>query len=420
MNNDITKRTRLLRYSCNLFVMLCFVHLGFTQTINRQYIKEINISPGSTIDIKAPGDIPFQFDGKIKVNTTNGYALEPRSNEGVAAFTANILNIRTSSTNVLKQIVTVKIIPNSRYMKDAESLANALEAYIVHKGNTYEVDNNLNIEEIICKNGFFTGTKNIIKLKDGNGYNIRGIEISSEVMVPQDASLSVKSKYIDVSIDDHNGTIYLDSDNCDVELNDVSTLDGVFNSCSIGFNSIDTGAIVAFNSKIFGKTVNYLNLGVKEKNVEESLFDNPRKGSLSTYTIESVGTMKVIETTSDEFNLRSLGSLDVESSRFSNYNIENLNNSLAIKAQNGNISISNLAKDVDMVDIDNEVSTIELGVQQLENYELRFPELKFTEKSIPASVKNMSEGIFTFVKGNAKNQSLISISCINCKIDIKD
>jgi len=421
MKKNITSKARQPLYFCNLIVLLCCVSLSFSQTITKQYEQEISTVLNSKILVKGPGDIPFQSEGRLKVNTVNGYALEPRDNEGVAAFIANGLDIKTSTTNVLKQLVTVKIIPHSKYTEDAQALAGALKIEIIKNGNTYEVDNNLNITALSFKNGFFTGTKNIIKLKDGSSFNVRGIEISSEIFVPRDVTLSVTSKYIDVAVGDFNGTLNLNADKSNVKLSDVSILKGYFKSCNVSFKDIDTATIIAYNSKINGDKVNRLDLVTEQVVLNESLFGSSKKASLSNYTIHTVESLNVIETSSDEFNIRELGTLQVASSHFSNYNIETLNKSLSLKAKNGNVTIGAISKDVTKLDMDNQVSTIKLGVQQLENYELRFPNLLFTEKSIPDAAKDISkEGVMAFAKGDIKNKGLISISCNNCKIDIKD
>lgn len=421
MKQNITNKVKLSRYFYSLILFIICVNISFSQTITKKYEKEINITSDSRIFIEGPGSLPFQSEGKLKVNTLNGYALEPRDNEGLAAFVANKLDIKTSSDNLLKQVVTVKVIPHEKSKSDAKALVEAIKLTISKEGTQYRIDNNVNIQRLSFKNGFFQGTKNIVVLDDGSMYNIRSIEISAIITVPEDITLSLTSKYIDVNIDDFGGILDINADKSTVKLNNINKLNGRFNSCKVNFNSIENASIIAYNSTIKGNSVNLFDLGTEEIVLKESLFGNTKKASLSTYKINTVDIMNIIETSNDEFKIEEIGSINVKSSHFSNYEIKRLKKELFIKAKNGNITIDTIANDVTKLEIDNQISTINLGVQELDSYLINFPKLIYSEKIIPIDAKEISQGEeIAFSKGIINDKGLISISCENCKIDIKD
>ena len=421
MKQNITNKAKLNHYFFSLILLIFCVNISFSQTITKQYEEEISVSAGSRIFIEGPGNLPFQSEGKLKVNTLNGYALEPRDNEGVAAFVAKKLDIKTSNNNMLKQVVTVKVIPHEKSKNDAKALVEAIKLNILKEGNQYRIDNNFNIQRLSFKNGFFQGTKNIVILDDGSTFNVRSIEISAILLVPDDVTLSVTSKYIDVAIENFGGIIDINADKSIVRLNNVNKLNGRFNSCKVNFNSIDNANIIAYNSTINGNSVNLLDLGTEVIVLKESLFENTKKASLSTYKISTVERLNIIETSNDEFKIEEVGSIDVKSSHFSNYEIKRLKKELFIKAKNGNITIDIISKDVTKLEIDNQISTINLGVQELDSYLINFPKLVYSEKTIPTDAKKVTQGEgIAFSKGITKGNGLISISCKNCKIDIKD
>lgn len=420
MKKSIINKVKLSHYFYSLILLLVSVNVSFSQALTKQYEKVLSVSSDSKIYVKGAGNLPFQSVGNLKVNTVDGYAIEPRDNKGIAAFSANRLDIKTSDDNTVKQIVTVKVIPHEKDINDAKALLEAIKINISSNSNQYKIDNNLNIERLSFKNGFLKGTQNFIVLDNGNSYNVRGIEISATVIVPETVTLSIASKYIDIAIEDFAGILNIDADKSVLDLGNVSELNGRFNSCKVNFKRIEKVHLVAYNTSIKGNTVNFLDLGT-EQIVKESLFNSTKKASLSTYILDTVGKLNVIETSNDEFNIGEIGSIDVQASHFSNYNVKRLKNELSIKAKNGNVSIDAISKDVTKLDINNQVSTISLGVQELDDYIISFPNLEYTEKVIPSSAKEISNGgIISYQKGNGKNRGIMSISCKNCKIDIKD
>lgn len=420
MKKNITNKVKLSRYFYSLILLLVCVNASYSQGITKQYERVLNVSPDSKIYVKGAGSLPFQSEGSLKVNTVDGYAIEPRDNKGVAAFIANKLDIKTSNDNTVKQLVTVKVIPHEKDKNDAKALLEAIRINILSSSDQYEIDNNLNIERLSFKNGFFKGTQNLVVLDNGKSYNVRGIEISATVVVPHNSTLAVMSKYIDIAIEDFAGALNINADKSVLDLGNVSELNGRFNSCKVNFKHIDKAHLVAYNSTINGNAINFLDLGT-EQIVKESLFNSTKKASLSTYTINTVGKLNVLETSNDEFNLGEVGSIDVQTSHFSNYNVKRLQSELSIRAKNGNISIDAISKNVTKLDINNQVSTISLGVQELDDYIISFPNLEYTEKIIPSSAKEISNGdLIAYQKGSGRNKGIISISCKNCKIDIKD
>ncbi|RZN83397.1 MAG: hypothetical protein EVB11_05440 [Winogradskyella sp.] len=421
MKQSITNKVKLSHYFYSFMLIMFCYNSTFSQAITKQYEKELSVTSDSKIFIEGPGNLPFQSEGKLKVNTVNGYALEPRDNNGIAAFVANKLDIKTSKNTFVKQIITVKVIPHEKYSEEAKALLEGLKINIHKDANQYQIDNNLNIERLSFKNGFFKGTQNLIVLDDGSSYNVRGIEISTTIIVPDNVTLSVASKYIDVAIEDFKGELNINADKSTIMLSDVGELYGRFNSCKVDFKTIDNANIIAYNTTINGDNVNLLDINTEEFILKESLFNRTKKASLSTYVIKTVGVLNILQTSNDEFKIDQVGTIDVKSSHFSNYQIKRLKNELSLNAKNGDISIDTISKEVTKLDINNRVSTINLGVQELDNYLIRFPVLEYTEKTIPSTAKDVSsEGEVAFQKGNGKTNGIISISCKNCKVNIKD
>ena len=421
MKKSIKNKPKEFLYYFNFAVFFLCGNVIFSQTITKRFEKEISVSSEEKVEIKGPGSLPFESRGSLTLNTENGYALVPRDNNGVPAFIAQTLHIKASKDEKLRQVIDVNIVPHEKSPKDAEALLKALELDILRNGKSYRMNNNMNIERLSFSNGFLKGTKNWIRLTNGKKYNVRSIEISASVQIPENLEVFIDAKYIDIMAKEFNGELHLKADNSSIYIDQLQSLKAELKTSKIEFSSIQKASIFAYNTSIEGKSVDTLMLGKANTRSEESLFSGHNTASVSRYTIDEIDFLNITTTTSDEFRFKTIGSLNIASSFFSNYSIQMLEESLTMNAKHGDIIIEEISNKIKEVDINNQLSKISLGVHNLQNYRVLFPKGVYTEKELPPNLNtSLDNGTEIFTKGTSTNSKPITIRCNSCKVYIKD
>ena len=89
-----------------------------------------------------------------------------------------------------------------------------------------------------------------------------------------------------------------------------------------------------------------------------------------------------------------------------------------MKVVNGDLSIKEIQAGFEKINLNNEVSTIHLGVEKLENYSLNSPKVSKTEMEGLAELGFSDDR--NGVKGDAKLGGKITLNCENCKIIFED
>ena len=145
--------------------------------------------------------------------------------------------------------------------------------------------------------------------------------------------------------------------------------------------------------------------------------------SQSTYRIDTVSVLKIQESKNDKFLLGKVGKMESLYSFFSDYKIDALNQSLNLKSKNGDLFIREIETDFTKIDIINDVSSINLGIQKLEDCILSFKQFPETALKKPNNFKALENDIFgsqTLLKGNKEKAGKINIRCNLCEVKFNE
>jgi len=404
-----------------------FPNLLIAQEITRTFSKELSVAPESHIISNGPRYMAFESNGRMSSSLVDKeFTLVPGGNDDIPALLIKEYQIFTWELNKIRQIVEIKILPDEDAPEEAQQLMDKLQIRLtLHADGSIPIDDNLNIAKFGFVNGFFKRNTNTVTLENGKKYRVKSLIISSQLTIPSNARLSLKVKYISVSLGDLKGSLHLISESGSLRAGNINKLDAILNFTQLSVLDIDSARVNVHNSSFAAKNIRSLVVGSNELTMNDeakkALFYDKRKSTASTYTFESVTRLRIQETVNDKFFLGALGSLVSHHSTFSDYQIASLKDRLDLRAKNGDLRIEELASGFNSVKIENNVSTITIGLGKTKDYQLEIFQNKYTEYQFNeelSSIKDFPQN--PYLKGNKDKAGKIVLGCESCKIILKD
>lgn len=419
------KNINLIGLMCGLIFSLVFTNIIHAQAIvSKTFTEEIQASKGGSVFLEG-SSLKFSMNGTIhSTREKEGYVLRAKKNEPPFLIIAN-LSVKTWDKPVVAQSITVNITATSGGQKIAEDLLKNLKLVLSENSEKIIIANNhLNIKLFEMVNGLFKRDRNTVVLENDEKFNIAKLEIISTLSIPKNHHLEVKLENMNLEIEDLEGPLKIGSTGGNLKAGKLNELEANLMFGAINIQEVNTANINAHVSTIEIGKVKELTIGSTQIAIEQTLGmlftrNVSDLSSQSTYKIDTVDILKIQESKNDKFQLGEVGNIESLYSFFSDYKINTLNKTLGLKSKNGNLFIQNIKPTFKKVDIFNEVSMINLGVQNLKNCLLGLKQSIETELNIPEHFKALENDIFgskILLKGDKEKAGKINIRCNQCEV----
>lgn len=393
--------TIVLKWSL-IFSSFCF-HSVQAQVLEKVFTHEFEISENAVIHLNGPRNFNMEGHGTMSFGTEeNNYVVKGKDWKPVLKIDQDF-QINTWEDKKIKQVVEVKLL-----MADQAKGKELLEKLNVipkeHATGNLEVDCSLNIKHFKIVNGFLRKDRSTIELNDGSIYPILKLEIKASVTVPKTNTLKVNLKYMNTTIQEHEGKIQGEITGGTLEAKKLQFLNAKFNLVTIYIDEITEFRVMSTQSKF--------NLGKVRKMMTMS--------SLSKYNIQKVDTLLISHSETEKYTIRTVKRIVSSGSTFTDFHIDKVQDFLDIRAGSGDIFIDHISSGFRRVALSNHFSTIRLGLQNNENYIITnyknlFTSYKYPDGLVPIKYKQQ-QLTKSLLMGNKDKAGQIEIQCESCKV----
>ena len=370
------------------------------QELTKKFTDEISIE-NENIFIETNGtNYGLRCSGTISITQSEELITISDESRAVRFIVDRNTDIKTHSGNTVKYVTNV--ITSG---PDAAALLQSLKYKLQETMPGYvSVNCLLNIQDFHVTNGWFRPNKNAITLEDGSSHEVEKFSIATTIWIPEKANLILSGKRgIGFNVGKLNGgklSVILERGtlNC----SSVTEVEADLKNSEASFESVEKGKFELQQGKL---------------NIRDAK-DLTLKSYLSKVNIDKVDSLRISNTSNDKFYFGEIQAIRCRSSWFSNYEIGKLHKSLDMKLVNGDISVKEIQTNFEKVRINNEVSTIRLGIEKLKKYSVLSSGVNNTE------FEGLEEISFLDNQNSSTSgQKLggkIILSCENCKVIFED
>lgn len=431
--NIIPKALRWsLIYSIISLAMLCQGEL-LAQEISKTFTKELKVAPYSKIISKGPRNMAYASDGRMSSSTKdNKYVLIPGGNDDVPALIIKDYQVFTWEENKIRQIVQIGIVPDEDTPDEAQKLMDKLKIRLTHHADgSIPIDDNLNIAKFGFVNGFFKRNTNTVTLENGEKFRVKSLTIASQIYIPEESNLNLNIELVGAKIGDIKGKLYLNCQGGSIQGGHIKEMKASFIYAKVNFKRIDSAWMNTQFAKISAEKVDYLEIGTedlieeldldprRERASRSALWGTNSLSTTSTYRLNSLGTLDIVETVNDKFFLGSVEALKSQNSTFSNYEIDKLGKDLNLRSKNGDLTIKSVSQGFNSLKLENSISTIVIGLEKTEDYRIELFRNNYTEYEFPEELSSLRESYQKpYLKGDKTKAGKITLGCESCKITI--
>jgi len=401
IKSKVKSQGLVCKLSWRLFILsLCFV--CFLQTVDAQELTKVytdKLTVANGIDIHSYGtSFSLECHGTVGMKTLNQVTHISDDTREPRFIVSRLASFKTHAQNQVTYQTIVKVEG-----PDAQKLLDAMNFDLRESATgVVKISHMLNVSKFYMTNGWMRADENAVVLDSGISYDISRFEIQTEVTIPQSSNLILEGSETHFEIGKLDGKISATLDGGTLECESVNEIEARLDECAVNITKLNHGDLSLRISKLNIRSANRLKL----------------EGELSQINITNVDSLNISKTYNDKFQIKEVKYLKCFNSVFSNYKIEKLHTSLNMKIVNGDLSIKEIQANFKKIRLNNEVSTIRLGVEGLENYSLRSPNVTKTEFT-GLDNENFKQGQSGY-KGDPKLGGEIILSCENCKVIFED
>ncbi len=347
------------------FFLLSIFQLNATTTIsvNKIFEQEIEVPEGTTIRTEGPGSPDMHLHGTMSSSSERGaYTLKGKKG-GLIMKIDRKFNIFTWDKNVVKHKVVVTIEADNAAME--KEILDALTMDLqLSPDNSLEIDCFLGIRKITMRNGWFKDDDNTLIMRSGKEIKFRSLTISSILTIPKNSNLDMKSKYMNITLGELNGTANLDLTGSIFTAKYVQDLKAKLKQTELTINEVKTASVSAHHSKIMlleaediqiGKLLlDNLALGFdvwSHHHYPENSFDSAKDArmkskysSTNKYTFKDLDKLEVYSSLNDKFSMNELGELNLMDVAFSEVDISKLKKKAQGQFDFGELNVYGLDK----------------------------------------------------------------------------
>ncbi len=423
------KNMNLLCLVCSLiFSLVSTIH---TQTITRIYTASLAVPKKASFEIINAQSLEYEMHGSMSSGGgEEGYIIRPGLNGEIPCLIIRNYQVKTWEKDSIRQEVKIEVMPNENSTKVANELLNNLKISIPQKRrDVYAIDGNMNLKKMELINGFFRKDRNTFILDNGKKYDVRQLLIESTLYIPKQSNVILNTDYVGLSLEDLEGQLSINAKYGYLNANNVKEIIGNIQNFDANFKEVEKMTINASYSTINASKVKELQIGAPElltsKEHENGLFNKVHPSNAfsfsNKYRIEKIENLTILNSGSDQFNFGTITNFRATNSNFSNYYIKYIQHSFNINGKNGDITIYDVAPNFAQINIDNQISTVELNMKKLDNFKVKVAskektELRFAKYLVEDTTK--LGGASNYFKGNKKSGGIVTIDCEYCEIII--
>ncbi len=415
-------RKQALQWALKYSFILIFVLISLkssAQVVRRTITKQLEVMQNSDLVAISPRSFDFSAQGRISSYMEGtSFFIVPGGNDGVPGLRVDEFEISTHDKQTVLQEVEVVVTTDPSKPKDAQKLLDNLESTLKQMGGgKIEMDGNLNFAKFSFKNGAFKKNVNRYTLDDGSFYVAKGVQIISKLTIPKRSNLELSSGMANFKIGDLDGTLTINSDYGIVKAASIRILEANVRDCRIDIKAVEQAEINAARSKInIGKAgLLTIGKGIMPESEEFNLFVEEISSKQNTYKLGLISGIELIQSVNDKFEIESISKLKVNTSTFSDFEIGSLVESLQINSKNGDLIIKETKASFKRIDIDNQFSKIELGLDNTPAFKVEIKKQEYTEFNV-SEIKDIESTDQGYIKGNEPGLGQIKIDCENCQI----
>jgi len=189
------------------------------------------------------------------------------------------------------------------------------------------------------------------------------------------------------------------------------------------FRKVQNANFSSRNSGINIDEAEKVKLGFKSIKEGCELEAQPRNSSLNKYHFKKVGQLILAESANDNFVIDEADHIEAPSAVFSNFKIGKINKTLYFNISSGDLTIGEIGKGFESININNQVSTIIIGIEKDCAYKLSAYQNEESEYFFPKTAQKVDSGEnvqIVFLKGDKTTAGNISIRCRQCKVVFND
>ena len=390
---------------------------------SKVFAQEINVSPDVTIYTTGPRALPINLHGTMTMDDTD-YAFTIRGkSERPAIVLVKQLEVVTWDKNIVRQEVSIKV--NTDTQSDFEKIESSLLVNLEEAPDKLvKVDCNMNIAIFRLRNGFFMQDKSWLELDNGTILYLNNLEISTKLYIPKTANFKLEGEYVDLKIGDLRGNLIANIDDGSIQAKDIERLELHAISSDINLGKVQTALINSRSCKISANHIGQLTIDDKPVRIIgdphfDLDMDDANSSALNKYNLNRIENLEIISSENDHFTINSIDTMRVSNSIFSNYIINYLEAELNINAKSGDLTVVNIGQDFRFISINNEISTVKLGVNHLSNYLLAIHKDEQSKYRAPKGANLVAERSGwknEYQKGDRQNTGNIEINCVKCKL----
>jgi len=393
--------------------------------------KSLAVPKAATYEVINAQALNYEMHATMSSShSEEGYILRPGVLGEKPCLIIRNYKVKTWDKDSIRQVVKVEVLPDKNKPTDAKALVENLQINIPKKsGNLYLVDGNINIKKMELINGFFRRDRNTFILDNGKKYDVRQLIIESILYIPKKSNVQLNTDYVGLFLDDLDGKLSINAKHGYLQANNIQEVVGNLQNFNADLKVVNKMTINASYSTISATSVDNLTIGsfelLAKRKKEVGLFGNDQNNtSLSfsnKYRIEKIDQLKVLETGNDEFNLGTINNFEVLNSSFSNFHIKKIEQNFKISGKNGDVTIYSVASNFENIDIDNQISTVELNMQGVDDFKVNLVSKERIELKLHNSLQKgaaIAGWAANYFKGNKANGGSIEIDCEYCEIII--
>ena len=390
------------------------------------------ISDNAHIQIQDPKALSYTMHATMSSAYEEGigYVLRPGVEGEMPCLIIPNYKIETWEKNEIKQEIIIEIIPDKSSPKDAQKLLDHLSLKIKKKRkNKFLIDGNMNLKKMELINGFFRNDRNTFILEDGSKYNVRQLVIKSFLFIPKTSDVEFDTGYLGVEMGDLDGKLMINAEFGYIKTGNIKEIEANIQHLNADFKNVGQMTLNATYSEISAHAIGQLTIGslelINKMPKKKDLFSYDRsQQSLSfsnKYKIDKIGSLKILDTGNDNFNLGSITNFKAINTSFSNFYIKKIEKKLDLTGKNGDLIVYALSSDFEELSIDNQTSTIELNMEQTPDYQVNIERQEKTELRFPTNLVKLSpseDWSSSFYRGNPNKGGTIILNCTYCEVII--
>lgn len=348
------------------------------------------------------------FKGECKVSSSDLIDIKVKYADDVA--------IKTTGDKKMSFTVKMQVEADSEYEGDIREMLDLFDYELEKRGSTVELDFTSSYS-MSQNSSFFSDTKTTITIGDKTFKFSGKVKISKsiEVFMPVANNLKLDAKYSEIDLGRLESDLDADLKYSKLYANDMNSLKLEAKYSTVDAGDIKSGSDIDIAYSTF-TAINIQSLKLDQSYSkftmaagEDAVISEQKHSKFRAATIEDIDVVSssysevdlgsavdilLREDRHGDLNIGSADSFISQGGAYSTFNIGNLKKALNISTEHSTIRVGQLGSDIAQVKIKNRYSTISLGTQSIDNFDLYIKEGKYSTVKSGDNLTKKSDGYY--------------------------